>query len=132
MSDEQPTIQPRLNGALPRPVLIDEADGPCPFCEEWANEKFAVGDGKQRCCDQCRQPIPNYPGCNGAGVIAVLPHHFHLRGIGPASLPGRVAIFQELCKECAIAMRIKIYPPGTTDSRGRPHLTEEYMRDFKG
>lgn len=108
-----------------RPVLIDEGDGPCPYCAEWASRKFAA-DGRTRHCDGCGGDIPVYPCMGGAGMQAVVPHHYHLRPIhgGP---PGRVGVFQELCLECYVAHREKHFPPAETGVYGTHHPTKEEM-----
>jgi hypothetical protein len=97
-----------------RPILIDEQDGPCPYCRDWAKKK----DGRIHHCDECGKEIPLYPGNFGNGIEAVMPHHYHLRPIhgGPA---GRVGVRQELCLECYVAHREKYFPPDQVDSMGQ-------------
>jgi hypothetical protein len=122
----------------PRPVLIDQADGPCEICAEWAKRKYVqvAANGKIRYdyrCDGCDGIIPNVgPPANGRGIQACVPHHFHLRGVGPSGVPGREGVFQELCLDCAIKMRLKVYPPEKVDHYGNHNPTEEYMRNYKG
>lgn len=111
-----------------RPILIDEQDGPCPYCQEWARKKYGA-DGRTRHCDGCGKQIPVYPCHGGNGLEAVQPHHYHLRPIqgGPA---GRVAVRQELCLECYVAHREKYFPPEKPDFMGQyPPSAAQMMAD---
>lgn len=103
---------------ITRPVLIDEADGACEICAEWS--------GKPGCCKACGEALPE-----GRGIESCVPHHFHLTVIN-GSCPGRRGIPQELCKECAIALRLKVYPPDQTDKHGNHWPTAEQMRAYRG
>jgi hypothetical protein len=105
-----------------RPVLIDEQDGPCPYCQEWTAKKTAA-DGRTRRCDECGKDIPHYPCMSGNGIEGVQPHHYHLRPIN-GGLSGRVAVRQELCLECYVAHRAKHFPSGPT--------TEKMLADHEG
>jgi hypothetical protein len=117
-----------------RPILIDPADGACEICLDWMQKKTSIGpDGKlQYHCDCCGGVIAYEAIMGGRGIDSVVPHHYHLRGIGPGSYPGREGIHQELCKDCAIALRLKVYPPGQTNRNGQLHPTEQQMREYKG
>lgn len=107
-----------------RPILVDEADGACVYCTEWAARKY--GPGGARCCDQCGDEIPVYGNMQGNGFEGPHPHHYHLRPIhgGPT---GRQGILMELCLECYIEHRQKYWPPTETGVYGKPHPTREEM-----
>lgn len=117
---------PEGGGMSDRPVLIDEQDGPCPYCAEWTANKYAE-DGRTRRCDDCGNPIPVYPCMGGNGLEGTEAHHYHLRPIngGPA---GRVAIKQELCLLCYVAHRIKHFPNGPT---AHQMLTDHELRRLR-
>jgi hypothetical protein len=95
-----------------RPVLIDEQDGPCEICREWASHKTTLGkDGKAIYhCDSCGEPIPVLGLMGGRGFDSVRPHHLHLRGIGPSGIPGRAGVHRELCPRCYREDRAEAYP----------------------
>jgi hypothetical protein len=92
-----------------RPELIDAADGPCPHCADWAAGKSRPGVAARH-CDGCGGPIPPYAAMQGQGFQAPRPHHFHVRGVGPAGQAGREAVFQELCWACYGAAFDRAYP----------------------
>lgn len=109
-----------------RPVLIDERDGPCPYCLDWARAKFGSNGSRAHHCDECGAAIPNYAGMSGNGFESVVPHHYHLRTIhgGPY---GRVGICQELCLECYVLHREKCFPPTEQGYYGQNHPSAEDM-----
>ncbi len=111
-----------------RPVLIDEQDGPCPYCTAWAARKTDAASRVRR-CDECGQDIPVYPCMGGNGIEAVAAHHYHLRNFhgGP---PGRVAIRQELCLECYVAHRAKHFPDGPSAEQMLQDHEERRTRDL--
>ena len=94
-----------------RPIKIDPADGPCPYCEQWAIQKERVIDGvKVRCCDDCGNPIPVYPNMGGNGYDAQTTHHYHLGQITSQAPPTWLHIPRELCLECYRVDYQKAFP----------------------
>lgn len=93
-----------------RPVLVDEADGPCEICADWAARKRTEAG---RHCDACGVAIPVLLNMFGNGYDSVRPHHFHLRGIGPSGTPGRAAVHRELCTDCYRLDFAAAYPGAT-------------------
>lgn len=120
--------------ALGRPALIDEqADGPCEICAAWSarrGQRDAAGAVIVP-CEECGCRIPEIPGIGGIGIQGTVPHHYHLSLIN-GSAPGRKGVFQTLCKECAIALRLKVYPPDEKDRFGNFHPTADAMRNYAG
>lgn len=102
-----------------RPILIDEADGPCEICAEWAAGKHVLDENGKFLgyrCDECKQLIkPFNPVVDPRGSHSVNHHHFHVVGVGTAGSPGRRGIVQELCLPCYVKHRQKIYPFETAE-----------------
>lgn len=112
-----------------RPTLIDESDGKCPICAGWEAHKYGT-DGEGHTvyhCDNCGCDLPLTPMTGGRGIQGVAPHHYHLRMIN-GTAPGREGIHQELCLECAIALRLKVYPPDVRDRYGNLNPDADEMR----
>lgn len=86
---------------MSRPIKIDLADGPCPHCAE------ASALAAKRCCADCKQPIPVYPGMGGAGYESATVH-FHL-----GDILGRqtwLGVNRELCRPCYLIDYAKQFP----------------------
>lgn len=79
-----------------RPVLIDEADGPCDICKEW--KSLNNNENKVRVCIQCKEPVNGLKEMQGNGYQSPKPNHFHLKAT--LGINGREAIFSELCFKC--------------------------------
>jgi hypothetical protein len=119
--EDAPTPPPQ---PLPVAFITDPNDGPCSICAEW--NKFAYAeDNRTPLCNECRKPI------EGGSISSVIPHHYHLRPIHNGPI-GKDGIHQTLCKECAIQLRLKVYPPGVKDRYGNPNPTAQQMRDYRG
>lgn len=119
---------------LGRPALIDEnADGPCEICAKWAARRGQRDDKNQVIvwCEGCGDRITGMDHNGGRGVMGTVPHHYHLTMVN-GSVPGRKGIHQELCLECAITLRLKVYPPDERDKHGNLHPNAEWMRSYKG
>lgn len=132
--DVEVALSPEPEPVAARAPLIDESDGRCEICAGWAARK-GVRDGRGQVivpCDQCGKNLLDDELSQGRGIQGCVPHHYHLRGIGPSSMPGKVGVFQELCKDCAIALRLKVYPPDEKDKHGNFHPTAQQMREYKG
>lgn len=73
---------------MPRPVLIDPADGPCEIC---AGHRPGV-------CARCGERVGVYENMAGSGFQSPAPDHWHLRPVEGVS--GRQAVYAEVCLEC--------------------------------
>lgn len=73
-----------------RPILIDKADGPCPYCAEWEAQRG-------RCVD-CGEPIPHTKHMGTSGYQSATVHHFHLESHGGKAI--RMPAMRELCEAC--------------------------------
>ncbi len=99
-----------------RPLLIDtDQDGPCEICAGWNAVKYindpTSGTLLAYRCDECGAAIEQFnPMLRMRGCDGVRPHHYHLQGIGPSGIRGRSGVVQELCLECYVVHRQKIYP----------------------
>lgn len=80
----------------PRPILIDKADGPCPYCAEWDAKK--LDEDKKRRCDDCHHVIAWTKEMQGCGYASATVHHFHIEASGGKTL--RMPMMRELCEEC--------------------------------
>ena len=75
---------------LPPPTWIPE-DGPCVYCK-------AMDAEPKRHCDDCKQPLPVYPGMGGSGYESATVGHYHLESAGNRTL--RNPVMRELCADC--------------------------------
>lgn len=111
---ENGDLMPPRQEPLPRAPIVDEAaDGPCEVCAGWAAQKYAQdSEGKLLGyrCDECGEIIPDLGVMRGRGFAGVVPHHYHLSGIGPSGVPGKRVILQELCPDCYRRHRQLVYP----------------------
>lgn len=90
---------------MSRPILIDQADGPCEICADrvTANEKAG-----RRLCTRCGAGFLNYQNMGGNGFQSVKPHHYHLEPV--EGTMGRRCVWDELCHECHVRDRQEAYP----------------------
>lgn len=102
---------------MPRPVLIDPADGPCETCAGWSKARAARPHG----CATCGNDIPLYLNMGRAGFQTPAPDHYHLTA--DTGLPGRAGIYPPgVCWDCYAKVYAALYP-GLPLPR-RPQLIE--------
>lgn len=118
---------------LGRPTLVDESDGPCEICAKWgedAPKRDETGLLVVK-CHGCGERITGMDHNSGRGVASCVPHHYHVTMVNGGA-PGRKGVHSELCLECAIALRLKVYPPDERGKDGTLNPTADYMRSYKG
>lgn len=86
---------------MPRPVLIDPADGPCEICAAWAARPKGT-------CTTCGAAILPFQNMGGNGFQSVFPDHYHLEQVGDVA--GRRGKYAELCHECYRKNYAETYP----------------------
>ena len=86
---------------MPRPVIIDPADGACEICQKHKSGK----------CDKCGKSLANKdPNMGQSGYQSVQPSHFHIKTV--EGVQGRQAFFDELCYACHQKDRTANYGKG--------------------
>lgn len=118
---------------LGRPTLVDETDGACEICAGWAATAGQRDEDHQVIvlCNECGERVTGMDRNGGRGIASCVPHHYHVTMVN-GSVPGRKSVHSELCMDCAVALRLKVYPPDVKDKHGNFNPTAEYMRSYRG
>ena len=90
-----------------RPLKVDLADGPCPYCAEFRRQLEKVA-GRGRACNGCGEPIPVYVAMGGSGFQSPDAHHFHMGNIN--DIPAWLTVNAELCAACYLEAFRRAYP----------------------